>query len=183
MTNEKLVCPGRRRHRHDIHSPGACCRSYLFCRFLNLYLIVSLSHVIYIVYAYTMHQFKALYRLFAYPTFISLSLCFSISFCLTPGPPCSLLTSCSSWSCCYLKPRLVARVETRARSTMAGCRTRLPLCQIHRLFPPWSPVWFRPSRASSWAGWASSHGPTPGLERRCPGTSWTFTASTSSSTI
>lgn len=95
---------------------------------------------------------------------------------LLVGPPCSLLTSCSSWSCCYLKPRLVARVETPARSTMAGC-------QPHQLVPSWSPVWLRPSRVSSWAGWVCSRSPTQSPEYLCPSTSWIFTASTSSSTI
>lgn len=102
---------------------------------------------------------------------------------LTPGPPCSLLTSCSSWSCCYLKPRLVARVETPARSTMTGYPPRLPLCCPHQLVPSWSPAWLRPSRVSSWVGWACSRSLTLGVECRCPGTFWIFTASTSSSSI
>lgn len=99
-----------------------------------------------------------------------------------PGPPCSLLTSCSSWSCCYLKSRLVARVETPARLTMAEC----PPCPrpfwAHQPLPAWSPAWPRPSRVSSWVAWAWSHSQTLSLEHRCLGTSWICTDSISSST-
>lgn len=118
------------------------------------------------------------------PSQVCVSWCLSRPLLFSPGPPCSLLTSCSSWSCCYLKPRLVARVETPASSTMAGCPPCPPPCRLHQLMvPSWSPVWLRPSRVSSWAGWACSRSPTLGLECQCPDTSWIFTASTSSSTI
>lgn len=101
-----------------------------------------------------------------------------------PGPPCSLLTSCSSWSCCYLKPRLVAKVETPARSTMAGCPLCLPLCHSQTLpAPSWSPVWLTPSKVSCWTDWACSHSLTRGLGFRCRSTSWISTASTRNSTI
>ena len=99
-----------------------------------------------------------------------------------PAPPCSLLTSCSSWSCCYLKSRLVARVETPARPTMAEC----PPCPrpfwLHQPLPARSPAWLRPSRVSSWVAWVCSRSQTLGLECRCLGTSWICTDSISSST-
>lgn len=103
--------------------------------------------------------------------------------CLSSGPPCSLLTSCSSWSCCYLKPRLVARVETPARPSTAGCLLHLRPCHTHQPVPSWSPTWLKPSRVSYWAGWAWSRSLTLNLGCQCPSTSLIFTVSTSSSTI
>lgn len=100
---------------------------------------------------------------------------------LPPGPSCSLLTSCSSCSCCYLRPRLVSKVETPARLIMATCHQHLP--PLHPRNHSWIPVWLRPSRLSSWTDWACTLGPTRSQECRCQSTSLIFIASISSSTI